>query len=54
MPIPRTTDVGSIINFLKADKPSMSKGQRLAIALDSARRAGAKIPKSKRKKEKKK
>lgn len=39
MPLPRTTDIGKIISFLKKEKPKMSKKQRLAIALNSIRNA---------------
>ena len=38
MPIPETTDISKIIEFLKKDKPKMKKKQRLAIALETARR----------------
>ena len=41
-PIPKTKDVGKTIKFLKKEKPKMSKKQRVAIALDVARKAGAK------------
>ena len=43
MPIPQTRDVGKTIDFLKKEKPSMKRKQRVAIALSTARRAGAKI-----------
>lgn len=49
-PIPETTDIGKIIEFLKKDKPKMKKKQRLAIALETARKAGAKISKPKKRK----
>lgn len=49
MPIPKSKDVGVILDFLKAEKPGMSQGQRLAIALDTARRAGNKKIKQKKK-----
>jgi len=45
MPIPKTRKVGKVIRFLKKEKPSMPKKQKVAIALETARRAGAKIPK---------
>jgi len=32
------------MKFLKKDKPGMAKKQKVAIALDVARRAGANIP----------
>ena len=44
MPIPKTRSVGKTIRFLKRDKPGMPKKQRLAIALETARKAGANIP----------
>lgn len=44
MPIPKTKSVGSTIRYLKHDKPGMSQKQKVAIALDVARSAGAKIP----------
>lgn len=43
MPIPKTRDVGKTIRFLKREKPGQPRKQRVAIALDTARRAGAKI-----------
>lgn len=43
MPIPKTTNVGKTIRFLKKEKPGMKRKQRIAIALETARRAGAKI-----------
>jgi hypothetical protein len=43
MPIPKTRDVGKTIKFLKKDKPGMPRKQRVAIALETARRSGAKI-----------
>lgn len=48
MPIPKTKDVGKTIRFLKKEKPGMSKKQRTAIALETARKAGAKISKKKK------
>lgn len=39
MPLPKTKDVGKVIRFLKKDKPSMPKLQKIAIAL---RQAGVK------------
>lgn len=45
MPIPPSKDVGSTIRFLKKDKPGMPHKQRIAIALETARKAGASIPK---------
>lgn len=50
MPIPQTKDVGKTIRFLKHDKPGMPQKQKVAIALSVARKAGASIPKKKKKK----
>lgn len=36
MPIPNTTDVGEIMHFLKKDNPSMSRKQKIAIALQKS------------------
>ncbi len=46
MPLPKTRNIGKTIKFLKKDKPSMPRKQKTAIALNTARRAGANIPKS--------
>jgi len=48
MPIPKSRKVGKTIKFLKKEKPGMAKKQKLAIALDVARKAGDKIKKKKR------
>lgn len=45
MPLPHTTDVGKIITELKHSKRKRSRKQMIAIALDQARKSGAKIPK---------
>ncbi len=45
MPIPPSKDVGKTIKFLKREKPQMPQKQKVAIALETARRAGAKIKK---------
>ena len=45
MPIPKSKDPGKTIRFLKHDKPNMPQKQRVAIALEVARDAGAEIPK---------
>ena len=45
MPIPKTRNVGKTIRFLKHEKPGMPQKQRVAIALETAREAGADIPK---------
>ena len=47
MPIPKSKDVGKTMRFLKKDAPGMPKKQKVAIALSTARSAGAKIPKKK-------
>ena len=44
MPIPKTRNVGSTIKFLKREKPSLPQKQKVAIGLDIARKAGAKLP----------
>lgn len=44
MPIPPSRDVGSTIKFLHRDKPQMPQKQKVAIALNTARQAGANIP----------
>jgi len=44
MPIPKTQDVGKTVKFLKRESPGMSKKQKIAIALSTARKAGANIP----------
>jgi len=49
MPLPKTKDVGKIIKKLKKEKPGMSKKQKVAIALSTARKAGAKIKKKPKK-----
>lgn len=51
MPIPKTRDVGKTIRFLKKEKPGMPHKQKVAIALSTARAAGANIPKPPKKKE---
>jgi len=38
MPLPKSSDVGKIIRFLKKEKPNMSKKQRIAIALSQSRK----------------
>ena len=48
MPIPRTRDIGKLVSFFKSDKPEWGPAQRLAVALDIARRHGAKIKKKKK------
>lgn len=43
MPVPKTRDVGKVMRHLKKHKPSMPQKQKVAIALDTARRAGASV-----------
>lgn len=33
MPLPKTTNVGTVIGFLNKEKPGMSRKQKIAIAL---------------------
>jgi len=47
MPLPETSDVGKIMDFLKKDSPNMSRKQKIAISLSQARKHGAKIKKPK-------
>lgn len=55
MPLPKTSDVGKLIEFLKKDKPHWSAAQRRAVALSEARKNGADIkPAPKKTKRKKK
>ena len=44
MPIPITKNIGSTTKFLKKEKPSMPQKQKVAIGLQTARKAGANIP----------
>lgn len=48
MPLPKTKSVGKVMRFLKKEKPNMPQKQKVAIALETARKAGAKIPKKKK------
>lgn len=45
MPVPETTDVGTLIKFFKKEHPEWPHKRVVAAALNSARSAGAKIPK---------
>lgn len=47
MPLPKTKDMGTMMDFLKHDKPGMPHKQMVAIALHQTGkgRAGAKISK---------
>jgi len=49
MPIPKSKDVGKTMRFLKGDKPNMPHKQKVAIALSTAREAGASIAKKAKK-----
>lgn len=49
MPVPKTTNVGTLRKFFKREHPDWPEKQVIAAALNSARRAGAKIPKKKSK-----
>ena len=52
MPIPKIKDMGKIIRFLKKENKTRKKKRTMkqifAIALDTARKAGASIPKKKK------
>jgi hypothetical protein len=45
--VPKTTDVGKLIDFFKGEHPEWPRKQILAAALNTARRNGANIPKKK-------
>ena len=45
MPLPKSKDPGKIIAKLNQEKPGMPRRQKVAIALNQARKAGAKLPK---------
>ena len=49
MPLPKTKNVGKLIRFIKKEHPEMKKKQLVAIALSTARKSGARIPKRKKK-----
>ena len=38
MPLPKTSDVGKVMHFLKNDKPGMPRKQKIAIALSQTRK----------------
>ncbi len=48
MPLPKTKDVGKLMRVIKKEHPKMPQKQAVAIALGTARKSGAKIPKKKR------
>jgi len=39
MPLPKTKDVGKVMRFLKKDKPSMPKKQKIAISLSVTKKS---------------
>ncbi|HLE17282.1 MAG TPA: hypothetical protein VI728_03250 [Syntrophales bacterium] len=45
MPLPKTRDVGKVMHAMKEE--DMPHKQKVAIALSTARKAGARIPKKK-------
>lgn len=47
MPIPETTNIGTVIKFLQKDKPTIDHRQMVAIALSVARKAKEKKEMSK-------
>lgn len=49
MPIPKTQDPGKTIKFLKKEKPGMPHKQKVAVALETARKSGASIPRRRKK-----
>jgi len=49
MPLPKTKNVGKVMHFLKKEKPGMPLKQRIAIAMEQARKSGANIPKKRKK-----
>jgi len=53
MPVPRTQNVGELIRFFKKEHSEWSHKQVVAAALNSARRAGKKIPKKRLRRRKK-
>jgi hypothetical protein len=44
MPLPKTTNVGKIIEELNQSKTKRGHEQKVAIALNQARKSGANIP----------
>jgi len=44
MPLPHTTNVGKIISELNQSRTKRPRKQKVAIALNQARKAGANIP----------
>lgn len=45
MPLPKTKDIGKILSFLKKDKPTMPRKQKIAIALSQAKKNNKKLKK---------
>ena len=48
-PIPKSKNVGTIMHFLKREKPAMPRKQKIAIALNTTRTAGNPIKRELRK-----
>jgi len=42
MPLPKTKDVGKVIDFLTREKPNMSRKQKIAIALSQTKKGYSK------------
>lgn len=40
MPFPKSSNVGTLMDFLNKDKPEMGRKQKVAIALSEARKNG--------------
>jgi len=45
MPVPKTTDIGTLRKFFKREHPEWPEKQVIAASLETARRHGAKIKK---------
>ena len=48
MPVPKTTNVGTLRKFFRREHPEWSRAKVLTAALNSARKDGAKIKKKKK------
>ena len=48
MPLPKTKNIGTIIKELNQSKTKRPMKQKIAIALNQARKSGANIPKKKK------
>lgn len=53
MPVPHTTNVSTLVKFFKKEHPEWPHKQIVAAALNSARGAGADIPKKRKLRRKK-